>query len=114
MIKKVKTSALKPGAFIHDYICDSSKENIYLEKSLIKNLQTINILLSWGIKEVLIDTERGIDIQQKNRKNRSSQPKRLSERPIVNQKESIFPTPESFKEELKEAKVIKDDAVRFI
>ncbi|MBT8361237.1 MAG: DUF3391 domain-containing protein, partial [Deltaproteobacteria bacterium] len=71
MIRKVKTSALKPGVFIHDYLCDKSKENIHLEQSLLKNMQTINILLSWGIKEVLIDTERGLDIQQAKQQNRS-------------------------------------------
>lgn len=61
MIKKVKTSDLVPGVFIHDYNFEFSKENIYLEKILIKDSKTISILRDWGISEVYIDTERGLD-----------------------------------------------------
>ncbi|MBT8355190.1 MAG: HD-GYP domain-containing protein [Flavobacteriaceae bacterium] len=115
MIRKVKTSALKPGVFIHDYLCDKSKENIHLEQSLLKNMQTINILLSWGIKEVLIDTERGLDIQQAKQQNRSLyHSKESTYSPIISPPKNIASTPETFTEELKEAKVIRDDAVRFI
>ena len=115
MIRKVKTSALRPGVFIHDYLCNKSKENIHLEQSLLKNMQTINILLSWGIKEVLIDTDRGLDIRQKKQKTPSLHANEQStSKPIISPPQSLSSTPESFTEELKEAKVIKDDAVRFI
>ena len=115
MIRKVKTSALKPGMFIHDYLCDDSKENIHLEKSFLKDMHTINILLSWGIKEVLIDTERGKDIQPARR---ITTPlyysRKIADAQITSPPNSIFSTPEALSEELKEAEVIKEDAVRFV
>src|SRR5210317_1529162 len=115
MIRKVKTSALKPGMFIHDYLCDDSKENIHIEKSFLKDMQTINILLSWGIKEVLIDTERGIDIQPASRITPSQyHDKEIASEPITSPPQTIFFSPETLSEELKEAKAIKEDAVRFV
>ena len=102
--------------FIHDYLCNTSRENIHLEQSILKDFQTINILLSWGIKEVLIDTERGIDIKPEKR---ISLPKDIYSKKVDDEKrasppQSFFSTPETFVEELAEAKVIKTDAVRFI
>ncbi len=115
MIKKVKTSALKPGVFIHDYLCERSKENILLEKSFLKDMHTINILLSWGIKEVLIDTERGIDIKSSKQRTLSNfYSKESADEPTVSAPISIYSTPETFVEELQEAKEIREDAVRFV
>lgn len=115
MIRKVKTSALKPGVFIHDYLCDKSKENIHLEPSFLKDMHTINILLSWGIKEVLIDTDRGIDIRQTKQTTPSHYNRKESaDGPTTSSPTSIISTPETLSEELPEAKIIKDDAVRFI
>ena len=115
MIRKVKTSALKPGVFIHDYLCDKSKENIHLEQSFLKDMHTINILLSWGIKEVLIDTDRGIDIRQTKQTTPSQYNRKESaDEPATSSPNSITSTPETLSEELPEAKIIKDDAVRFI
>jgi putative nucleotidyltransferase with HDIG domain len=115
MIKKVKTSALKPGVYIHDYLCNKSKENIYLEKSFLKDMHTINILLSWGIKEVLIDTERGKDIKPAKRITKPQYHSReIADTQIASPPKSIFSTPETLSEELKEAKVIKEDAIRFV
>ena len=115
MIRKIKTSALKPGMFIHDYLCDKSKENIHLEKSFLKDLHTINILLSWGIRDVLIDTDRGIDVRQTNRTTPSHYNRKESNDVTkTSSPKNIISTPETLSEELTEAKIIKDDAVRFI
>lgn len=115
MIRKVKTSALKPGMFIYDYLCDESKENIHLEKSFLKDMHTINILLSWGIKEVLIDTDRSIDVRQTKRTTPSHYNRKESnDVPSTSSPQNITSTPESLSEELTEARIIKDDAVRFI
>lgn len=62
MIKKVHVNDLQPGVFIHDFNCDWGEGNIYIEKMLIRDLKTIEIIKSWGIEEVYIDTERGNDI----------------------------------------------------
>jgi len=67
MIKKVKVNDLQLGVFIHDFNCDWGEGNIYIEKMLIRDLRIIEIIKSWGIEEVYIDTERGRDITQPNK-----------------------------------------------
>lgn len=64
MIKKVKVEDLKTGVFVHDFNCNWNGGNLYLEQSLIKNENVIDILKSWEIKEVYIDTEKGLDVNR--------------------------------------------------
>jgi putative nucleotidyltransferase with HDIG domain len=64
MIKKVKIEDLKVGVFVHDFNCDWNSENLYIEKHIIRNEYTIEILKTWGIREVYIDTERGLDVEK--------------------------------------------------
>jgi putative nucleotidyltransferase with HDIG domain len=63
MIKKVKVKDLKVGVYVHDFNCEWNSENLYIEKALIQNEYTIDILKTWGIREVFIDTERGLDVE---------------------------------------------------
>ncbi len=63
MIKKVKVEDLKIGVFVHDFNCDWNGGILYIEQNLIKSKNIIDILKSWRIKEVYIDTERGLDIE---------------------------------------------------
>ncbi|MBC8318373.1 MAG: HD-GYP domain-containing protein [Desulfobulbaceae bacterium] len=62
MIKKITIDQLKPGVFIHDFDSGWHTENLFINQTLVKNVKTIDIIRSWGIKEVYIDTERGLDI----------------------------------------------------
>lgn len=62
MIKKARVSDLKPGVFIHDFNCDWSVDNLYIEQNYIHDPGIIEILKSWGIKEVYIDTDKGADV----------------------------------------------------
>ena len=62
MIKKVNVEDLKVGVFVHDFNCDWNGGNLYIEQNFIKNQSTIDILRSWGIKEVYIDIEKGLDV----------------------------------------------------
>ncbi len=61
MIKKVQTDQLKVGVFVHDFNCDKDQNTIFINQTLIKSENVIGILHDWGIKEVYIDTERGLD-----------------------------------------------------
>lgn len=61
MIKKVKTEQLQVGVYVHDFNCDTADQKIFINKSYIKSDKAIKILHNWGIKEVYIDTEKGID-----------------------------------------------------
>lgn len=63
MIKKANVNDLKIGVFVHDFNCDWQSENLYIEKTLIRNQHMLDILKTWGIKEVYIDTEKGLDVE---------------------------------------------------
>ena len=64
MIKKIKVEQLSPGIFVHDFNCDWAGDNIFINQSLIKSEKAIEIIRSWGIKEVYIDTGRGLDVKR--------------------------------------------------
>lgn len=64
MIKKVKVSQLRPGVFVHDFNCVKDEHTLFINKALIKSNKTIDILKSWGIREVYIDTSRGFDVKR--------------------------------------------------
>ena len=64
MIKKVRVDDLQVGVYVHDYNCTGDTGNIYIDPGAIKRESTIKILKTWGVKEVFIDTERGLDIDK--------------------------------------------------
>ena len=62
MIKKVSVLQLKPGMFIHDMNCGWS-EHPFLSKTLkIKSSKEIEKIVGVGIRELYIDTLKGLDI----------------------------------------------------
>ena len=63
MIKKVKTEQLRVGVFIDDLNFSNSKGKVFLSKTLIQSEKTIQIILAWGVDEVFIDTEKGLDVK---------------------------------------------------
>lgn len=64
MIKKVKIELLEPGVFIHDYNCDRQSSNLITSQTVVHNKKVIEILGDMGIREVYIDTDKGIDIEE--------------------------------------------------
>jgi len=64
MIKKINIEQLDTGFFVHDFNCDWNGTNLYIAPSFIKSEHTIEILKSWNIKEVFIDTDRGLDVDE--------------------------------------------------
>jgi len=62
MIKKVKTSQLKKGMFIHDLNCGWMEHPFLSNKIRIKDEKIIRKIIDHGIKDVYIDTEKGLDL----------------------------------------------------
>ena len=62
MIKKINVEQLRPGIYVHDFNCDWAGVNIFINQALIRDEKAIEIIRSWGIKEVYIDTDRGLDV----------------------------------------------------
>jgi HD-GYP domain-containing protein (c-di-GMP phosphodiesterase class II) len=63
MIKKVKVDQLIPGVFVHDFNCGWRSDNLIINQTRVKDTKIIDILHSWGIREVYIDTDRGLDVE---------------------------------------------------
>ncbi len=62
MIKKVKVDKLKPGAFIADFNCSWIAHPFLVSKKRIRSYRDIEKIKQSGIREVYIDTTKGIDI----------------------------------------------------
>jgi len=62
MIKKIKVDQLKPGIFIHDINCDWLNHPFISNKIKIKNEHDIDKIVTHGINEVYIDTDKGLDV----------------------------------------------------
>lgn len=63
MIKKVKTDQLRVGVFIDDLNFSNVQGKVFLGKTLVQSEKTIQIIRAWGVNEVFIDTEKGLDIK---------------------------------------------------
>jgi len=62
MLKKVKVEQLKPGVFIQSFDCGWMAHPFLFNHKLVSNEKTIRTIIDWGIREVYIDTEKGLDI----------------------------------------------------
>ncbi|GGX90556.1 DUF3391 domain-containing protein [Massilia dura] len=61
MLKKVESSQLKPGMYIHELSCDWLSHPFLRNRFLLSGDQEIRKILDAGIRIVVIDTGKGID-----------------------------------------------------
>lgn len=62
MIKKIKVEKLKPGIFVQDFNCSWLDHPFLFNKVRIKNEQEIEKIIRHGVREVYIDTDQGLDV----------------------------------------------------
>ena len=110
MIKKIKTDQLRIGVFVHDFNCTNSQDRVFISKALIQTEKSIQIIRSWGIKEVYIDTEKGIDVESGKSAQEVRQKTDRCLHKIALQSKPIAPSI-PLKEELKVVRNIKEEAV---
>ncbi len=63
MVKKIKVDRLKPGMYIHDLNCSWMVHPFFGSSLNVKNESIIEKILKFGIREVYIDTDKGLDIE---------------------------------------------------
>lgn len=111
MIKKINVQQLRPGIFVHDFNCDWSGENIFINQSMINTEKSIEIIRSWGIKEVYIDTGRGLDVKSAKTASEVQQNTDSNLNKLAWEREKTpFPSV-PLKEEVRMARKIKKEAV---
>ena len=64
MVKKIKTSQLKPGMYIHDLNCSWLEHPFFGRSLAIKSAVMVEKIVRFGIREVYIDTAKGIDVDE--------------------------------------------------
>ncbi|MBI5055998.1 MAG: HD-GYP domain-containing protein [Nitrospirae bacterium] len=69
MIKRIKVGQLKPGIFIHDLNCDWLQHPFLTNKIKVKDDAIIEKIIKYGIHEVYIDTDKGLDVAEARTKN---------------------------------------------
>lgn len=110
MIKKIRTDQLRVGVYVHDITSKEAGENVFIKRSLIQTQKAIQIIRSWGIEEVYIDTEKGLDI--KSNKSTHEVQQEIDRGLRTAALRSLPPVPTvPLKEELHIARSIKEEAV---
>ena len=61
-IKKITVDELKPGMFIHDLNCGWMDHPFLSNRFAVKDETTVDKIRSEGIREIYIDTSRGLDV----------------------------------------------------
>src|SRR4249919_1740640 len=62
MIKKIKVDKLKPGIFVHDFNCGWLHHPFLKNRFKLSSDKEIEKVISYGIREVYIDTDSGLDV----------------------------------------------------
>ncbi len=62
-IKRVKIDELEPGMYIHDLQCSYLQHGFLFQQFLLKKPEQIQKMRKQGLGDVLIDTERGLDLR---------------------------------------------------
>ena len=62
MIKKITVGQLKPGVFVHDFNCGWLHHPFLADRTKLKTDRDIEKVVKYGIRELYIDTDKGLDI----------------------------------------------------
>lgn len=112
MIKKVKVQQLRPGVFIKDYDCGWLGHPFLFGTKLLKNDKAIKKLEEWGVKEVFIDTEKGLDIEESPTLIENYL--RAQQAPEPSPKKNPLPPRVPIQEEIRRAHLIKREARQIV
>jgi HD-GYP domain-containing protein (c-di-GMP phosphodiesterase class II) len=113
MIKKINTKYLRRGMYIHDLNCSWLNHPFYGSSMEVKDDETVEKILKYGISEVYIDTDKGLDVietslKQALKKQTHEELAKIAERKLErNLKISI-------NEEMIKARKIKTETVKTI
>ncbi len=97
---------------IHDFNCHWNDGIIYMEPNFIEDKNVITILQSWKVKEVYIDTEKGLDINSS--KPLSTAGKEVVEGDEIPKKRMVVRPQVPLIQELESAKQVAQDGIQLM
>jgi putative nucleotidyltransferase with HDIG domain len=113
MKKKIKVEQLTPGMFIHDFNSSWLDHPFFSNSTKVKNEKIIEKVVKSGIREVYIDTDRGLDVADAPTEEEVKQEIQSEiDKFIDPETKDIDPVP--LQEELVKAKEIKKEAKQTI
>ncbi|MBL7049127.1 MAG: HD-GYP domain-containing protein [Nitrospira sp.] len=103
MIKKVSVDQLRPGMYISDFNAVGEAREVFHNNVTIRNKRMILKMVEHGIKEVVIDTSKGLDVLAKaapkpvesTEQSGGGTATRVRVEPVKKVEEEIEPRPES-------------------
>ncbi len=113
MIKKVKVEQLKPGMFIHNFNCGWLQHPFISNQMKVKNEKIIEKIIGYGIREIYIDTDKGLDLTDAQTEEEVKQEIQTE----LNKLSEIKPEIEnrvSFQKEIVKAREIKKEAKQIV
>ena len=118
MVKKIRVDRLKTGMFIHDLNCSWMVHPFFGSSLSVKNETIIQKIVKFGIREVYIDTDKGLDVEDaviEEAPQEEDQKLNISEEPeeITGAYEINFDVikPVAVGEEIIKAKIIREEAL---
>lgn len=113
MIKKITVQQLRPGMIIHDLDCKYSGNDFFRSKPT--TIEMIVKIKKLGVKELFIDTSKGLDISDTPQGISKDSPKiETKSEPDINISDRKIIAPRPFSEEIIKAKKIKKDVVKIV
>ena len=113
MIKKIKVNQLKVGMYVHDFNCGWLNHPFFLSSKKVDNAKTIEAIVHHGIRELYIDSSKGLDVYNAPTKKEVDQ-QINKEIKKVTEKEVKTRVRVQFEEEVFVAKKIKDESKQTI
>ena len=111
-IKKLSADRLRPGMYIHDLNCGWMDHPFARSRFLIKDARTIETIVSHGIREVYIDTNKGRGDQEAAPEAVVTQALRAELQQVVERAEKGVPDSVSMREERRvAARIMRDSSI---
>jgi len=115
MIKRIRRDQLKPGMYIHDLNCSWVDHPFLLNTLKVEDEKTIAKIAEIGVKELFIDTDKGLDISDDNAQPAEEHEvevhREFQEKTAETQRRGTSPPPAvPLKEEISNARVVHEDA----
>jgi len=110
MIKRIRSDQLLPGMFIHDLNCGWMEHPFAFNSFKIKDTKTIDKIVSSGIRELYIDSEKGLDVADAQTHDEYHAEIHEQITALVESHEIKVPNPTSVTEEAQQARVVHNQA----
>jgi putative nucleotidyltransferase with HDIG domain len=114
MIKRIRSDQLLPGMFIHDLNCGWMDHPFAFNSFKVNDTKTIDQIISSGIRELYIDSEKGLDVADAQTHDEFHAEIHQQITSLAEKHEIKSSPPSSLVQEAQQAKVIHADAHKVV